>query len=372
MKYLSLFLLSWGFFAYAPAQDTEAWFATYPALSPDGNTVIFSYEGDLWKASAKDGQAVRLTAMQGYETNARVSPDGKWIAFTGRQFGNPDVYVMPVEGGDIRQLTYHDAPDEVEGWSWDSQTIYFTSGRYNSFSGYKVNVNGGSAVRLFWNYFNTVHNLAEHPDGQIFFNDTWESKAFAQRKGYKGAYNPDIQSYNPKTKSYKKYTDYIGKDFWATIDKNGTVYFVSDEANGEYNLYTLDGTKKTQLTSFNTSIKRPFVSANGSKVVFERDYQLYLYDVASKNTSKFNIKLVRNNILPQLQNFNLTNAITSFDVAPDGKKMAFTSRGEIFVSDMEGKFIQQVKKGNAERALEVKWLADNKTLLFSVTIAILS
>jgi tricorn protease len=367
MKYLLLVLMSWACFN-ASAQDADAWFATYPALTPDGNTVIFSYEGDLWKASVKDGQAVRLTGMQGYETNARVSPDGKWIAFTGRQLGNADVYVMPVNGGDIRQLTYHDATDQVDGWSWDSQTIYFTSGRYNAFSGYKVNVNGGTAVRLFWNYFNTVHNVAEAPDGQIFFNDTWESMQFAQRKGYKGAYNPDIQSYNPKTKSFKKYTDYIGKDLWATIDKNGKIYFVSDEANGEYNLYTFDGNKKTKLTGFNTSIKRPFVSADGSKVVFERDYQLYLYDVASKNATKLNIRAVRNNLLPQLQNFNINNNISSFDVAPDGKKMAFVSRGEIFVSDIEGKFIQQVKKGNAERAMEVKWLADNKTLLFNQTV----
>lgn len=367
MKYLLLVLMSWSCF-HASAQDADAWFATYPALTPDGNTVIFSYEGDLWKASVKDGQALRLTGMQGYETNARVSPDGKWIAFTGRQLGNADVYVMPVNGGDIRQLTYHDAADQVDGWSWDSQTIYFTSGRYNAYSGYKVNVNGGTAVRLFWNYFNTVHNVAEAPDGQLFFNDTWESMTFAQRKGYKGAYNPDIQSYNPKTKAYKKYTDYIGKDFWATIDKNGKIYFVSDEANGEYNLYTFDGAKKTRLTNFNTSIKRPFVSADGSKVVFERDYQLYLYDVSSKNATKLNMRAVRNNLLPQLQNFNINNNISSFDVAPDGKKMAFISRGELFVSDIEGKFIQQVKKGNAERAMEVKWLADNKTLLFNQTV----
>jgi tricorn protease len=368
MKYLLLFVMSWVICMHTSAQEPDAWFTTYPALTPDGNTVIFSYEGDLWKAAVKDGQAVRLTAMQGYETNARVSPDGKWIAFTGRQFGNADVYVMPVDGGDIRQLTFHDASDEVDGWSWDSQTIYFTSSRYNAFSAYKVNVNGGTPVRLFWNYFNTVHNVAEHPNGEIFFNDTWESKQFAQRKGYKGAYNPDIQSYNPKTKSYKKYTDYIGKDFWATIDKNGKIYFVSDEANGEYNLYTFDGDKKAKLTEFNTSVKRPFVAANGSKVVFEKDYQLWIYDVASKNSGKLVIKAVRNNILPQLQNFNINNAIVAFDVAPDGKKMAFTSRGEIFVSDIEGKFIQQIKKGNAERALEVKWLADNKTLIFTQTV----
>ena len=55
------------------------------------------------------------------------------------------------------------------------------------------------------------------------------------------------------------------------------------------------------------------------------------------------------------------------DVSPDGKKFAFTSRGELFVSDVEGKFIRQIHRGNSERASEVKWLPDNRTLIFSRT-----
>src|SRR5690242_13441302 len=98
------------------AQDNEAYFLSQPALTPDGQTVIFSFEGDLWKANLNDKQAYRLTAMQGYETSAKVSPDGKWIAFTGRQFGNADVYIMPVNGGDIKQLTYHSGNDDVSSW----------------------------------------------------------------------------------------------------------------------------------------------------------------------------------------------------------------------------------------------------------------
>src|SRR5215216_6821864 len=120
------------------AQENEAYFLSQPALTPDGKAVVFSFEGDLWKANLSDGQAYRLTAMQGYEANAKVSPDGKWIAFTGRQYGNADVYIMPVSGGDIKQITYHSAGDEMNCWSWDSKTIYFTSGRMGQVSGFKV------------------------------------------------------------------------------------------------------------------------------------------------------------------------------------------------------------------------------------------
>lgn len=354
---------------YSFAQRNDAYFLSNPCLTPDGQTVIFSFEGDLWKANVKDGEASRITAMQGYETSPRVSPDGRWIAFTGRQFGNADVFIMPFDGGEVRQITYHSATDEVSSWSWDSKSVYFTSNRDSRQAGYKVSKEGGTPRRVFGDYyFQYDHNLVEAPSGgEIFFNDTWESSNQVQRKHYKGPFNPDIESYNPVTKVFKRYTDWIGKDFGATIDRKGNIYFISDQGNEEYNLYTFDTGKKKALTQFATSIKTPMVNANGGWIVFEKDYQLWLYDVATKKAEKLNISIFRNDILGQDQDYDVKGKITAFDVSPDGKKMAFTSRGELFVSDIDGKFIQQLDRGSTERASEVKWLSDNKTLLFNQT-----
>lgn len=369
MKTLFLFAAACLTAVCGMSQSSDAYFLSAPCLSPDGQTVVFSYEGDLWKAAVNTGQAVRLTAMQGYESNARISPDGKWIAFTGRQMGNADVYVMPLAGGEVKQLTFHSAADDVNSWSWDNKKIYFTSGRTGQLSGYTVSINGGTPQRLFGDhYFLFDHGLFEHPStGEIFFNDTWESSNQLSRKRYKGPFNPDLQSYNLKTKEYKKYTNWEGKDFGTTIDKNGNIYFVSDEANGEYNLYALDKGKKVGLTKFPTSIKTPMVNANGGKIVFEKDYQLWMYDVAKKESEKLDIKLFRNNILPAEKDYEVTRNITNFDLSPDGKKLAFTSRGELFVSDVDGKFVQRINRKNTERAREVKWMSDNKTLLFNQT-----
>ncbi|HOI29208.1 MAG TPA: S41 family peptidase [Melioribacteraceae bacterium] len=344
-------------------------FAFDPSLSPDGQNIVFSYEGDIWTVPSVGGTAYRLTGMDGLETGPVYSPDGKWIAFSGTQEGNQNIYVMPSEGGKIVQLTYHSASDAVESWSWDSKYIYFTSNRYNSGTTYKVSVGGGTPVRLFENYFTWAHNISEHPKtGEIFFNDTWESSNFANRKRYKGDFNPDIKSYNPQNGEYKIHTTYIGKDMWPTIDMDGNIYFVSDQANDEYNLYKLENGKSRQLTNFGTSIKRPRVSYNGKKIVFTKDYQIFIYDVKSGSSNLVDSRIFDNTTLSLSQEFNVKDKITNFNASPDGKKFVFVSRGVMFVSDLEGKFIKKINTDPAERVAEALWLKDNETILFNRTV----
>ncbi|MAL16091.1 MAG: peptidase S41 [Balneola sp.] len=362
LAFLSLFITANGF------AQSKILFATQPSISPDASTIVFSYESDLWKVPANGGAAVRLTGMDGEETASSISPDGKWLAFTSNQYGNDDVYMMPVDGGEITQLTYHQAGDQVESWSWDSKTIYFRSGRYNRVSAYAVSIEGGTPERLFGHYHNNVHNLVKHPsENTYFFNESWESFIFPQRKKYKGPFNPDIKSYSLDSETFTKHTNWEGKDMWPTLDQSGNLFFVSDEFNGEYNLYKLSGNNKEQLTRFNTSVVSPKVSANGKTIVFEKEYQLFTYDVASGKSTAIPITIFKNNTLTKEQSFDVENSVTSFDVSPDKKKLAFTSRGELFVSDIKGKFIRQIETNALGRVLEVKWLKDNKTLMFNQT-----
>ncbi|HAR71807.1 MAG TPA: peptidase S41 [Flavobacteriaceae bacterium] len=365
MKKIVFTLLSAFAISQVSAQE-KVYFTSTPSLSPDAKTVYFSYDGDIWSTDINGGNASRIIALEGEEINPRVSPDGKWLAFSSNQYGNYDIYIMPINGGQIKQLTFHQAKDEVESWSWDSKSVYFTSNQNNGFGSFKIDLDGKTPEALFTNYFNTTNGLVETPQGEYIFTNSSESASQVTRKRYKGENNPDLLGYNPTTKSYKQYTDYNGKDFNPTVDKNGIIYFISDENNGEYNLYQLANGKKEALTKFETSIKKPFVSADGSKVVFEKDYQLFVYDVKAKTSKPLTINVNSNKSLEKEQNFEVENNIDYFDISPDGKKMAFVSRGIIFVSDNEGKFVNQISDGK-ERVLEVKWLKDNKNLIFNQT-----
>ncbi len=345
----------------------EAFFASSPSLTPDGSKIVFTYDSDLWIVNSGGGEAKRLTAMDGNESFPRVSPDGKWVAFTAETMGNADIYLMPIDGGEIKRLTYHSSADRTEAWSWNSKTIYFRSSRENRLTAFHVDINGGTPKRLVNHHFNWPHNLAIHPDGRVFFNESWESSNQVTRKRYKGAFNPNIKTFDPKKGEYQELTSYDGKDMWTTIDKNGNIYFVSDRDNGQYNLYAL-GDTPLKLTSFETSIKDPQVSADGSLIAFEKDYQIYTYNPSSKKSSKVPITVLNHSSLAANKEYNTKGNVSNYDISPDKKKMAFVSRGVLFVSDISGKFIKQLSTNTSERVVEVKWLKDNETLLFTQTL----
>ncbi len=363
LTFVTLLLISGSAYSF---QDSP-YFTSHPTLTPDGETIIFSYESDLWKVPVDGGTATRITGMDGVETRPSVSPDGNWIAFSSNQYGNHDVYVMPFDGGEVTQLTWHQSTDEVENWSWDSETIYFTSDRENRFSTWEISREGGTPARIFSHYHNNDHNAAIHPDGRLFFNTSWESKYQDHRKRYRGEFAPQIRAYDRETDEYEVLTEFSGKDMWPTIDENGTVYFVSDELNGEYNLYQFNLGVKENLTEFSSSIKFPNVSANGEKVVFEKDYQVWVYDVRTGESASVPITVYGNSTLAKEQDFNVQGNITSFDVSPDKKKLAFASRGELFISDAEGKFVRKLPTSIDGRVQEVLWMSDNKTILFNQT-----
>src|SRR5690349_420822 len=86
-----------------------------PTVSKD--RIVFAFGGDLWIVDRSGGDARRLTTGIGQETDPIFSPDGTQVAFTGVYEGNPDVYVVPADGGIPRRMTYHPGGDWTVGWT---------------------------------------------------------------------------------------------------------------------------------------------------------------------------------------------------------------------------------------------------------------
>ena len=97
---------------FAYAQDNSP-FVRFPALSPDGSQMAFSYQGDIWTMPASGGKAERLTIHAAYEGNPKWSPDGSQIAFSSDRFGNNDVFVVSAQGGVPQRMTFHSTNDNL-------------------------------------------------------------------------------------------------------------------------------------------------------------------------------------------------------------------------------------------------------------------
>lgn len=122
-----------GCFVVAPAQagPPEGRLLRFPHIH--GDTVVFVYAGDIWTVAAQGGEARRLTSDSGVELFPKISPDGEWVAFSAEYTGTRQVYVMPIDGGAPKQLTfYNDAgvmPPRggwdywIQGWTPDGQIL---------------------------------------------------------------------------------------------------------------------------------------------------------------------------------------------------------------------------------------------------------
>ncbi len=224
-------------FPFREVQSEPLRLMRYPDIA--NGKIVFSYQGDLWVVPQVGGRAIRLTVHDGVETRPKFSPDGKWIAFTGNYFGGTNVFIIPSEGGEPRQLTFEPTPAVVVGWTPDSQHVLFSSNRtvYSNFFTelFKVSIDARYPERL---PVDRGSFASFSPDGrQMVF--VRHPMIYWWWKRYKGSLNQDLWLYDFEKGTFRQITDYPGNDTWPMWGRDGKIYFVSDR-NGIANLFTYD------------------------------------------------------------------------------------------------------------------------------------
>ena len=125
-------------------------FLSRPRISPDGQRVAFvvttiderkhAYRSSVWVAPINGDEARKFTFGPANASNPSWSPDGRWLAFISeregevagkdekkRGKGKPQIWLLPLEGGEARQLTFMEHGVAAPIWSPDSKQILFSA-----------------------------------------------------------------------------------------------------------------------------------------------------------------------------------------------------------------------------------------------------
>ena len=366
--FFSFFLLS---FAFVHSQNNSL-LLRYPALNNDGTKIAFSFQGDIWTVPSTGGKATRLTIHEAYEAYPKFSPDGKQIAFSGVRYGNNDLFVIPTEGGTPKRLTYHSVNDLISNWSNDGNILFSTSREFNQIERpqevYSVSSKGGTE----WRVLDAVgFEPIQSPDGRFIAFVRGDINPIF-RKDYRGSSVRTIWIYDTKNKTYSQLKGFETNNVNPQWSDSRTIYFMSS-ITGEYNLYKIkidDGGKSIgdpeKLTNYNDNSIRFFsMSADGKKIVFEKDKNIYLMNVSGGPAEKVNVEIGADDRFDPIENKTFTNNMREYSISPNGKLIAFVIRGEVFVKEADKDKNRSINLSDSPfRDQEPCWVNDT-TLVFT-------
>ncbi|WP_417461465.1 S41 family peptidase [Kordiimonas sp.] len=356
----------------AMAEANSDWFAE-AAISPDANTIVFTYKGDLYKVSAQGGNAVPLTVNAAWEGHPVWSHDGKKIAFASDRGGSLDVYVMSASGGEATRLTYHSANDIPHDFTADNSAVTFSSTRMDSAESslfprgslselYNVRLTGG-----------TPEMVLTTPATEARWNDKGDKLLYREEKALESdlrkhdtsAFARDIWMYDAKSGKHTQLTTYLGGDHNPVWGRGNTVFYTSDEGDSTFNVWQLDleSGERQQQTEFKEHPVRSLTRSENGTLAFVHHGSIYTAKSRSR-LSKLDINVSTDGHGRDGEVISVTDDVSEFAVSPNGKEVAFVARGEVFVTSTEFKTTKRITDTPAQER-SVDFAPDGKKIVFA-------
>jgi tricorn protease len=335
MKKAFFFLMTGLWLAGSVFAGVEGRFMTYPDIR--GEKIVFTYEDDLWTVPASGGTAERLTTHPGSEYAAKVSPDGRWIAFSGNYDRGSNVYLIPIDGGTPKRLTFGPSA-QVVTWTPDGKKVVFRSSFENTFRPiaklYAVSTDGTLPDKL------PVPRgvlCTFSPDGRkMAYNNRGREEYYWKR--YKGGQYQEIWLYDFDRNEHARLTDYVGKNSYP-MWIGGKIFFVSDRGeNGIANLYAYDfATKAVEPVTRYGDFDVQMPSTDGKRIVYLHSGYLFVLDPSDNVPRPVSVQIPTDGWTLAARTINPKDYIHSMSVSDDGKTAVFEARGDVFLvpSDKE-------------------------------------
>jgi tricorn protease len=350
------------------AQSDPLWMR-YSAISPDGQTIAFSYKGDIFTVDANGGSARQLTSNAAYDTQPVWSPDGKEIAFASSREGSMDIYVMGRDGGAPKRLTT-DSGDEYPMAFRDNGHILFEANimptaksiifANRSFPQvYEVSTAGGRA-HLFSAI--TMKDININANGDILYHDQkgYEDKF---RKHHQSPITRDIWLY--RQGKFSRLTNFKGEDRTPVWSSDGKSYYYLNEEDSTFNVYkrNLDGSGEVQLTHYKGNPARFLTSSRDGLLCYGYNGEIYTLR-EGQQPKKIQISVIadRNDI--DLDRQVKTAGATEIKVSPNGKEIAFVMHGDVYVTSVDYKTTKQITD-TPEQERSIDFAPDGRSIVYA-------
>lgn len=346
-----------------------------PGISPDGSEIAFVTGGDIWTVPAAGGEARLLVADPANASRPLYSPDGTRLAFMSTRSGSADIHVLTFATGEVRRITFEDGTEQLDGWSPDGRWLYF-SGTQRDIAGMndvsRISADGGVPIPMAADRYASEFWSAPSPDGRrVAITARGTSAGQWWRKGGTSHLDEsEIWLVTPGSPPvYEQVTAGGAREGWPMWGADGrTIYYVSNRG-GAANVWSRppDGQAK-KLTAFSggrvlwPSIARP---ASGEVIAFERDFGLWTLEPRSGKAHQVRVTFRGARSAPRVERLTLTTGLRELALSPDGKKIAFVVRGEIFAaSAKDGGTAARVSRSAANES-QVAWAPDSRRLVYT-------
>ena len=371
MKHFTLFILLISL--SISGQEKNPNWMRHSSISPNGNEIVFTYKGDLYKVPATGGDAIQLTFHSAHDYKAIWSKDGSKIAFASNRYGNFDIFVMDAKGGEAKRLTFHSTNETPFTFSANDKDIIFGAQRQDDVKHrqyptgsqpelYSVPVKSGKISQIM-----TVpaEYVQVSKNGKTMVYHDKKGGENEWRKHHTSSITRDIWTYDTKSKKHKMITSFNGEDRQPIFTSDEKSIYYLSEKSGTFNVHKLslnNPSQDQQLTKFKLHPVR-FLSMGNGVLSFGYDGELYTMR-EGKKPSKVKVNIRRQDIGNSDKFISINGGISEMKVSPNGKEIAFIARGEVFVTSVDKSFTKRLTN-TPERERFVTWGPEGKSVVYS-------
>ena len=350
------------------AQQNPLWMR-YPAISPDGSTIVFAYKGDIYSVPSQGGEARQLTTNAAFDSHPIWSPDGKKIAFASNREGSMDVYVINANGGAPTRLTTNSGSELPVAFK-DNDHVLFSANvmptaQSNLFASrefsqvYEVSTQGGRP-KLY--SVLPMENISINAKGQVLYHDCkgYEDK---WRKHHTSPITRDIWMLDGG--KYQKLTSFKGEDRNPVWAQDGQSFYYLSEQNGSFNVYhrNVGSGKDTQVTHNQKNPIRFLTSSQSGLLCYGYDGEIYTVKEGAE-PQKVNISITTDNAEPSLVRQIRSNGATEIALSPSGKEVAFVMHGDVYVTSVDYKTTKRITD-TPQQERNVSFSPDGRALVYA-------